>query len=223
MENPYKDDAKDMESARSMDKIAKTVFAPIYPLLAGQIKVTHGITSGICIDVGSGPGALSIALAKITDLDIYSLDQSKHAKKIAEENVKAQGLSRQIRPVRNDVTDMPFEDNFADLIISRGSIFFWEDKVAAFNEIFRVLKPGGRTHIGGGFGSRELKNAIFEEMAKKDEGFSKNVKSRMGPENKEIIKKALAESDVHHFDINKSDSGFWIHIVKKESARWQAK
>lgn len=214
-DNPYQDDLKDLEAARSMDKIVKTVFAQVYPLIAEQIKSIHGITSGNCIDLGSGPAALSIALARITDLHLYALDQSKHSYAIAKTNIKEQGLGATITPVQGAVGDMPFDDNFADLIISRGSIFFWEDLNAAFNEIYRVLKPGGKTHIGGGFGSAELKKSIFEEMARKNDGFAQKTKNRMTPENIMRIKTALDQSRVPRYDITQSGAGFWIYITKE--------
>ncbi|MBN1592408.1 MAG: methyltransferase domain-containing protein [Candidatus Coatesbacteria bacterium] len=38
---------------------------------------------------------------------------------------------------------MPFPDSSYELVISRGSFPFWEDKVGSFGEVCRVPKPGG--------------------------------------------------------------------------------
>ena len=214
-DNPYKDDEQDLKAAKGMDKIVKTVFAQIYPLVAGQIMEKFNITEGNCIDIGSGPAALSIALARTTNLQINAMDASKHSFKIAENNISDQNLESRITVVIGNVVKMPFEDSFADLIVSRGSIFFWDDLIKAFNEIFRVLKPGGKTYIGGGFGSAELKKVIFEEMAKTNDSF-KNGKGKLTQENIERIKKAVEESNVQKYDITHGDAGFWIHITKEE-------
>jgi ubiquinone/menaquinone biosynthesis C-methylase UbiE len=214
-DNPYKNEDEDAKAATEMDKIAKTLFAPIYPLIADHIKEKFNITTGQCIDLGSGSAALSIALARITDLKIHALDASKHSFKFAEKNIKEQGFEDQITPITGRAENIPFEDNTTDLIISRGSIFFWDDLKMAFNEIFRVLKPGGQTYIGGGFGSTELKKNIFEEMAKKDDGFAKKSKARFSPENMERIKNAIDQSDIQDYEIYKGDKGFWIHITKE--------
>ncbi len=140
-----------------MDNLSKGIFKDIYPLIARQIIERCGIKKGICIDIGSGPGALAVALAKITDLNIYSLDISAEMHVIAKKNIEREGLIHRIFPVIGNVHQLPFSDNFADLIVSRGSMFFWKDKKTSFKEIYRVLRSGGRVYIGWGFGSAELK------------------------------------------------------------------
>lgn len=216
MSNPYTDDSKDRKAAMEMDTISKTVFAKVYPLIARQILVDHKICAGTCIDLGSGPGTLSICLAQITDLQIFALDQSRHSHAIATANIREQGLEKRITPVTSDICDLPFGDNYADLMVSRGSIFFWQDLKGAFNEIYRVLKPGGKTHIGGGFGSKELKVSIFEQMAKKGDSFARQSKDRMSPETLDRIKTALDNSHASRYTISHSGGGFWIHITKEE-------
>jgi hypothetical protein len=38
------------------------------------------------------------------------------------------------------------------LVVSRGSLWFWDDQVKGPQEIYRVLKPGGVAFVGGGLG-----------------------------------------------------------------------
>ena len=42
---------------------------------------------------------------------------------------------------------LPIDDGWADLVISNGVINLVPDKVAAYREIVRVLRPGGRVQI----------------------------------------------------------------------------
>ena len=217
-ENPYKNDKKDLEAAMSMNEISKTVFAPIYPFIANQIKEKFNIIDGNCIDIGSGPADLAISLARITNLQISAMDASKYSFEIAENNIVNQGLGSRISTVIGCAEKMPFKDNFADLIISRGSIFFWDDLTKAFNEILRVLKPGGETYIGGGFGNAELMKSCFKEVAKINDSFFKKGKGKLTPDNiKQIIiriEKAAEQSNILKYNITRGDAEFWIHITK---------
>ena len=42
------------------------------------------------------------------------------------------------------IEDLPIEDGWADVVISNGVINLCADKRRVFNEIMRVLRPGGR-------------------------------------------------------------------------------
>jgi ubiquinone/menaquinone biosynthesis C-methylase UbiE len=110
----------------NMDEIAKTIFAPVYPVIADNIIRRFGITEGICIDPGSGPASLSIAVAEKTDLDVIAFDYSEDMQEAASKNIREAGLEGRITLICGDVHAMPFDDDYADLIISRGSMFFWD-------------------------------------------------------------------------------------------------
>jgi ubiquinone/menaquinone biosynthesis C-methylase UbiE len=125
---------------------------PVYPLIAQQILDDYKITSGICLDIGTGPGYLGIELAKITNLEMYFVDMDQKALNRAEKNVDSCGMDNIVHFVEADVHILPFENNFADIIVSRGSLWFWKDKVKGLQEIYRVLKSGGIAFTGGGLG-----------------------------------------------------------------------
>ena len=203
-----------MSNYKDFDEIVRNVFAPIYPVIAKQIVERTNIKEGICIDLGTGTGALARAIAKITNLKVYALDISKDMLKLTEKYIKEEGLEGKIIPILGDVHNMPFEDNFADLIISRGSMFFWNDKIKAFKEIYRVLKLDGMAYIGGGFGNRELREKIFAEMRKRNPNWDNEVKSRMKNHNKEILEDILDKAGIPNYKIIDDDSGLWILIKK---------
>ncbi len=158
-------------TAAQFDEIARRVFAPIYPYLAEQMKQDYGITSGIAVDAGSGPAYWAIALAQTTDLEIRALDIDPEALAIADRNIAAAGLQGRVRTVLGDIHKIPLPDNFADLVVSRGSLPFWKDKVQAFREIQRILKPGGVAYIGGGLGSLmpASERALIKETMEKEQ------------------------------------------------------
>jgi SAM-dependent methyltransferase len=209
-------DPNTTEEVRSRDfnRIAKDVFAPIYPVIAQQIVDRCKITRGTCIDLGSGPAHLAIALARITDLNVFALDASEAMHSIAWENATVADLSGRVTPVTGDVHHMPFGDGFADLIVSRGSFFFWDELPSAFKEIYRVLKPGGRTYIGGGFGNAALKAEIAGRMREKDPDWEMGVEKRWKKCDAGNFRRILAEAGIPDYEIIDDETGFWI-VVKK--------
>ncbi len=57
---------------------------------------------------------------------------------------------------KGDLTALPIEDGTVDVAISNGVLNLAPDKNAAFSEIKRILKPGGRLLLGDIIMNREL-------------------------------------------------------------------
>ncbi|MDN7023707.1 class I SAM-dependent methyltransferase [Methanoculleus sp. FWC-SCC1] len=211
------DTAQDQFTGRGagkMDTIAKGPFAPIYPVIARQILETCGIVRGTCIDLGCGPGHLALALAAESDLSIDAFDASPDMLAIAEQNILDAGLSARVRPIPGDVHDLPYPDGSVDLIVSRGSLFFWEDRERAFAEIYRVLRPGGRTFVGGGFGTAALKAAITEKMRTIDPEWEAKAAERMSRQNTDAIRRELETAGIPDCEVIHDEAGFWIVMRK---------
>jgi ubiquinone/menaquinone biosynthesis C-methylase UbiE len=141
------------------DGIAREVFAPAYKAIARQIKETTGVTQGLCLDAGAGGGYLSLAMAEITDLNFVVLDKMEEMRAIAAENIIKAGFEKRMKAIAADIQEIPLDDNSIDIVISRGSVFFWEDKSKAFREIYRVLAPGGGYLYRWRFRLREAEEA----------------------------------------------------------------
>lgn len=206
---------KDREGAQRMDRIAKTAFAPVYPVIAEQILDRCGISRGRCLDVGSGPGSLGIALARASDLAVTLLDSSPEMLAVAEGNIREAGLSGRFSLLRGDVHAIPLPAGSVDLVVSRGSVFFWEDLARAFSEIYRVLAPGGKTYVGGGFGTAELRDSIAAAMTKENPEWKSFRDKNLGPDNRARIAGVLVDLGHRHRIIN-DDSGLWVMMEKGE-------
>jgi SAM-dependent methyltransferase len=75
---------------------------------------------------------------------VYGVDISEAMVKKARTNMNEIGANNvEIKVGRS--TDIPLEDNAVDIVASNGIYNLTPDKEAAMNEVFRVLKPGGRT------------------------------------------------------------------------------
>lgn len=205
-------------NAQAFDEIARTVFAPIYPVIAAQILAHTGITSGTCLDIGCGSGSLGAALAGVTDLDVTFLDTSEEMLALTERTIEANGLRGRAGTLPGEAGSIALPDGSVDLVISRGSIFFWDDLPRAFREIVRVLAPGGRTWIGGGFGSQELKESIRRQMAERNQGnnsFGDKMRCNLGPAMRARCEEALKAAGIADYEIiQNEDIGLWIVLGK---------
>jgi len=200
------------KSAEGFARIAREVFAPIYPVIAEQVLAWSGIRDGLCLDLGSGPGLLSVALAEKSDLTVIALDADPAMARIAQET--AAGRTDRVAPVTGDVHRMPVRDDTASLIVSRGSLFFWEDRVQAFREIERVLRPGGVAFVGGSFGTAALRDTIFAQMRRRNPNWDRDVARRSGEATHDQLRRELAASAVACSRIREEEAGFWVEIRK---------
>lgn len=199
--------------AQSYEKTVREVFAPVYPVIAKQIKQRAGISRGLCLDVGAGTGHLGIEIAKITDMRVCLMDNSKDMLSIAQRNIVGSGLDSRVKTLLGDVHDIPAADRSIDLIVSRGSLFFWEDRKRAFKEIYRALAPGGIAYVGGGFGTDELKRKIDIEMQKRDRSWRKNMVRKVNNTNMDY-QDLMKAADIPDFRVIKNSANMWI-VIKK--------
>lgn len=134
-----------------------TVFSENYDRLTGYLPDADlGLGCGLptehariktgdhVLDLGSGAGndcfvarSLTGETGFITGLDFT--DEMIHKAGI---NKQKSGFTN-MEFVKGDIEDMPFGANTFDVIISNCVLNLVPDKVKAFSEIFRVLKPGG--------------------------------------------------------------------------------
>ena len=204
---------KKQTDPQSFDRIVRDVFAPIYPVIAEQIKNKTGINEGICLDVGCGTGALGRALARITELEITFFDQSEEMLELAQKYAFEEDILYRSGFVNGDIHAIALEDNSVDIVISRGSSPFWEDWHKAYSEIARVLKIGGMAYIGGGFGNAELREKIVAQMNENNPNWRNSFQDKIKPE-REALPAILASLDIAKYTIIDDDSGFWAFIVK---------
>jgi ubiquinone/menaquinone biosynthesis C-methylase UbiE len=208
--------AFDRKGAEQMNEIAQTIFAPIYPVIAQQALDATKINQGLCLDIGSGPAMLAMAVArKAPAMDVVAVDFSDDALAIATENIKNAHLDGRISVKKGDVHHLPFADGDVNLIVSRGSMFFWQDLQDAFTEMYRVLAPGGAAYIGGGFGSLELREQVVAAMLKRDPTWDCYAKKKTDDEKIARFKEMFREIGCATYQIINDESGFWLLFFKK--------
>jgi len=204
------------KSASGFNRIAKEVFAPVYPVIARAAVAWSGITEGWALDVGTGSGLLAIALACETRMRVCALDMDPEMIRIAGQNLAdaGGGPGSRICLVNADVHRMPLKEKSISLVVSRGSLLFWDDLTLAFDEIYRVLRSGGAAFVGGGFGNAHLREDIFDRMRMINPDWDADVARRSSMATPETLRKALEKSGVPDFLVRDDDTGTWVELRK---------
>ncbi len=103
-----------------------------------------GITEGNVLEIGPGPGYIGLEwLKKAPGSTLTGCEISVDMIKTAEKNAEEYGFKEKVNYVEGNAMQMPFDNGEFDAAFSNGSLHEWEDPVRVFNEIYRVLKPGG--------------------------------------------------------------------------------
>ncbi|MGW8992964.1 class I SAM-dependent methyltransferase [Streptomyces zhihengii] len=96
------------------------------------------------LDVGCGAGLTSRAAARLTvSGPVLGVDLSGPLLAVARREAEREGLDS-IRHEHADAQTHPFDEASFDVAISRLGSMFFADPVAAFRNVARALRPGGR-------------------------------------------------------------------------------
>ncbi len=154
--------------AEAIDWVATHRVGHTFPLTAARmLGECGGIREGICIDIGCGTGVLDIELAKRSNLTIIGLDIDPQMKPLFDKRVGEAGFQDRIRFVTGDAQDLSFEDDYADIIVSRGTLTFIPDIGKCLKEVERVLKPTGVAFLGGRYIYTPYEHRITTEKLRK--------------------------------------------------------
>lgn len=96
------------------------------------------------LDVAAGTGEPGLTIASMLDGGMVTItDLAEDMLEIAKDNAQQRGIYN-IETVACDVCQLPFEDHSFDAVSCRMGFMFFPDMQLAANEMYRVLKPGGR-------------------------------------------------------------------------------
>lgn len=95
------------------------------------------------LDFGCGPGTISVGLAKaIEPGELHGVDMESTQIDLARAIAEAGGHRNATFQV-GDVTQLPFDDEFFDIVHGHAILLHVPDTQAVLAEVRRVLKPGG--------------------------------------------------------------------------------
>jgi len=187
----------DIEVARRYDREAG-VWARYVSRSFVSVAKRWGVSGGSVLDVGTGTGVLAIEFAKgIPAASVVGLDLSDVALELARDNAQRSRVSSRVSFEKGDAEDMPFEDDTFDLVISGNTLHLLKNPVRMFNEIQRVLKPGGRFLVSD---FRRSWLGILTE----------HVRSAYSAEE---VRDLLRQSELQDWKVK--DSFFWLSVLSE--------
>ena len=107
-----------------------------------------GVTQGHALEIGHGPGYLGLEWLKQTqNTTLAGLDISPDMYTLVKRNAQEYGQTARTQYHLGNCDQLPFDDSTFDAVFTSGSLHEWANPQCAFDEIWRVLKPGGRYFI----------------------------------------------------------------------------
>lgn len=123
----------------------------------GALRYSKPQKGEICVDLGCGRGSDVLKMAedvgqegKGYGIDITDAMLDKARRTAIKMNITNAEF------IKSNLESLPFEDNSVDLIISNCTINHAERKDAVWNEIYRILKIGGRFVVSDIYSSEEV-------------------------------------------------------------------
>jgi SAM-dependent methyltransferase len=106
-----------------------------------QGEYLRSIEGGTALDVGCGPGNLSLALSHQATTTL-AVDLSEVSLRLAVD--RARRSRAPLCPMHADALALPLPDASVDHVVATGSLHHTGNARAGFAEVCRVLRPGGR-------------------------------------------------------------------------------
>jgi arsenite methyltransferase len=101
------------------------------------------------VDVGSGAGIDTLIAGHLTGPEGHAIGIDMTPEMLRKATAAAQEAGMPQVEFREGYAEaLPVPDGWADVVISNGVVNLCPDKLRAFGEMYRVLKPGGRIQIG---------------------------------------------------------------------------
>ena len=131
-------------SAHIMNSFIRRALQPPKSVIK-ELDVKNGM---VILEIGAGGGTYTFEAARSgEDITVYATDIMENMLDVLKSNMMKTNLSNIIPEIAN-VYQLPYEENMFDrafMVTVTGEL---NDKISAFKEIFRVLKPGGKLLIG---------------------------------------------------------------------------
>ena len=192
-----------------------------FPTVAEDVLQYCRPKPGLWVDLGCGTGGLGLTLARMSQSTILLIDPDADALGRAVEQAEADGMAERVVPVVACAERIPLPDRSVDVVVSRGSIFFWNDPPQGLREVYRILRRGARALIGGGLGSSYPRWAREEFYRRRNAdvqaGGAEAVRKWEGPRRSEWMEAQARSAGLYDALIEPTPPHLWMLFEKDES------
>ena len=143
-----------------LNKLPRTTTASFAGV--GNPFIMDPLPSGATVvDIGSGAGMDCLLAARRVGQagSVVGIDMTEAMLERARSGAAEAGLNN-VRFEKGEITDLPLASNTVDLVISNGVFNLAPDKEALFNELYRVVRPGGRLQFADIIVGTELSEQV---------------------------------------------------------------
>jgi len=109
-------------------------------------RVAEELAPGPALDLGSGTGVVSLALAE-RGFDVVGVDHSPEMTEIARQKLSDANVRGSCRFVVGDARELPYDDDEFACVTCQGLLHHLREVETCLRELARVLRPGGRFYI----------------------------------------------------------------------------
>ena len=95
------------------------------------------------LELGSGAGGGTLVLARKYGAQVIGLELEQGLVDLSREHALAAGLSQQVEFRCVEAGPLPVDDASFDVLYTSGVVCHIEDRAALFDDVMRILKPGG--------------------------------------------------------------------------------
>lgn len=143
--------------------LGSLLFEPYAQDMAARLR---DVARGRVLEVAAGTGIVTRALVKALppDVEIVATDLNQAMLDLATQRLQAPNVTWQ----QADAQKLPFEDSSFDAIVCQFGVMFFPDKLAAYREALRLLKPDGRFvfSVWDSLDRNELSRVVSETVGK---------------------------------------------------------
>lgn len=158
------------------------------------------------LEIGTSTGITALELAQLTGCQITAIDINEESLKEASERAKNGGVSSLIKFLKDDATNLSFEDNTFDVVFCGNVTSLVSNRDEALKEYARVLKPGGILAAVPMYYIKKPSIQLVKDV-------SKAIKVEIEPHTKEYWIDFFSKSD---FNILSCDDFSFDNISPKE-------